>query len=218
MTRFPDRIFRNVHVMHWETDKTYPDEIYKEELTYPQIENPRDENEKFWNTFIFKMVSDELKSSAGEGDIYTKYTVSYSNKHLISFQREGSVYMHGAPHGYNNGTSFSWILEAKRELQASDLFNSKTGWSKKLMELVSKELKELNEDENEVNVGAPYKIEPSALMEVVTDSSNWVISKGAFSIQFGEYTLGSRSTHLITIDWKDIDPYLSKNGRSLIYD
>ena len=52
------------------------------------------------------------------------------------------MYVHGAPHGYNNRASFSWLLEAKRELQASDLFDDKTGWRKKLTALASTKLKE----------------------------------------------------------------------------
>jgi hypothetical protein len=217
LNKFPDRIFRNVHMMHWETihlGNDDPDYTTKIEITYPQIENPRDKNEKFWNTLISKKANDDFKSGA-DGDTYSKYTVNFNNKHIISLQREDVSYPNGAPHGYTGRDSFSWLIEANRKLRASDLFNYKTGWRKKLMALVSKELEE---DKDETYVGAPYKIEPSALMNTVASPDCWVILQGGLGIQFGEYELGSRSSPLIFIDWKDIDPYLSKNGRSLIHD
>jgi hypothetical protein len=38
-------------------------------------------------------------------------------------------------------------------------------------------------------------------------------------IEFRQYEVADhRAIPFITIDWKTIDPYLSKNGRSLIYD
>ena len=51
LIKFPDRIFRKVYIDHSITDKTCPIAFIGIELEYPQIENPRDENEKFWNNF-----------------------------------------------------------------------------------------------------------------------------------------------------------------------
>lgn len=203
LNKFPNRIFRNVHMMHWETihsENDDPDYITKIEIIYPQIENPRDKNEKIWNTLISKKASDDFKSG-GDDDTYTQYTVSFSNKHIISLQSEDVSYPNRAPHGYTGRYSFSWLIEANRKLRASDLFKHKTGWHKKLMALVSKELEE---DKDETYVGAPYKIEPSALMNIVTSPDCWVILKGGLGIQFGEYELGFRSSPLIFIDWKDL--------------
>ena len=54
-------------------------------------------------------------------------------------------------------------------------------------------------------------------MVAVTSASRWVISKDGLGFGFHEFYLRGFS-YFITIDWKTLDPYLSKNGHSLIYD
>jgi uncharacterized protein len=215
LIKFPDRIFRNVHVSLSENKETCPYFFVKRELVYPQIENPRDEDEKSWNTIVVQRANGALKNPIDNKctDINAKYTISFSNKHLISLQSEQFWYAHRTPHGYKNRISFSWLVEGNRELQASDLFDSKTGWRKKLVALVAQKLKE-----QAITDEAAYKIEPSTLMNIVTSPDCWVISKDGLGIQFGEYELGSRTSPLVIIDWKSLAPYISKNGHSLIYD
>jgi uncharacterized protein YecT (DUF1311 family) len=213
LIKFPGRIFRNVHVSHSEANEACQYLFVERKLIYPQMENPRDENEKFWNTHISQKASDDYKIEADEDrctNINEEYTVSFSNKHFISLQGWLFWYAHGAPHGYKDVKTISWLLEAKRELQASDLFDDKTGWRTKLAALVSQKLKENKKDS--------YEIKPSALMNIVTSQGHWVVLKDGLGIQFVEYELGSRTAPLISIDWKALEPYLSKNGRSLIYD
>jgi uncharacterized protein YecT (DUF1311 family) len=216
LIKFPNRIFRNVHVIHLKTDIKCPREIIIKELTYPQIENPRAENEKSWNTYISQKSSDSLKNPTDDeecADYYVEYTINFSNKNLVSVQCRQSVYAHGTPHGYRYIISISRLLENSRELSTSDLFDDKAGWRPKLVALASSKLKE-----QEVADEETYKIEPSRLMKIVTSPDHWVISKSGLGIQFNEYTLGSRSSPLIIIDWKILEPYLSKNGHSLIFD
>jgi uncharacterized protein len=217
LIKFPDRIFRNVYGMYLKTDdEDCPDEITKKEQTYQQIENPRNENEKFWNTFIFKKASDDFKIDKNQScdDTYEVYDVFFSNKRSISLQQVYYHYAHGAAHGSQNTTSFCWLLDAKRKLQASDLFDDKTGWRAKLVALVYPKLKE-----ELVANNVAFKIEPDDLMNIVTSADCWMILKDGLGIQFNEWSLGNRiDPILITLDWKTIDPYISKNGRSLIYD
>jgi uncharacterized protein len=212
LIKFPDRIFKNVHVMHLETKKKCSDEIVKRELIYPQIENPHDKNEESWNIMIAQKASDALKNPIDNEctDIIVENTVSFSNKHLVSVSGEQYWHAHGTPHGYTNRRSFSWLLEDKRELQSANLFDDKIRWRSKLVALVSQKLKEDKEES--------YKIKPSALMDIVTSPSHWVFVQDGLGIQFGEYELGSRSAPLIIIDWKTLDPYISKNGKLLISD
>jgi uncharacterized protein len=215
LIKFPDRIFRNVHVMHLETKKKCHHQIIKREFTYPQIENPRDDNEKFQNTYIYQKASDALNNPIDNEctDIIAECIVSFSNKHLLSFHGEQYWHAHGTPHGYTNRACFSWLLEANRKLQASDLFDDKTGWRTNLVVLVSQKLKEQG-----VADEVTYEIETSKLKDIVISSEHWVISKDGLGIQFGEYDLGSQAAPLITIDWKTLGPYISKNGHSLIND
>ncbi len=172
LVKFSERIFRNVHVY-----------ISKGDLTYPQIENPRDENEKYWNYVILKRVNDHPVPNA-------ECTVSFSKKHLISII------------GYH---CFSWLLEDKRELKPSNIFDDKTDWRNKLMMFVAQKKKE-----KEVEDISRY-LDPDIF------PSQWKISEGGLSFDLDTYNFRSR-TASITVDWKTLDPYLSNKGRSLIYD
>ena len=68
---------------------TKPVSIYttKNDLTYPQIEKPRDENEKFWNNFISQKVRNELKIDDKCTDADVNYTVRFCNKYLIAIDK-----------------------------------------------------------------------------------------------------------------------------------
>jgi uncharacterized protein YecT (DUF1311 family) len=213
LIKFPDRIFRNVQVMYGETDEGCPDYIAGKGLSYPQVENPRNENDKFWNTLISQKAHSELKIDDGCTDTAVEYTAIFTNKYIISLLTGRSSAPHGSGRSFQFTTSVCWLLEGKRELQTSDLFDDKTGWRTKLVASVSPKLKE-----QEVADEETYEIEPSRLMEIVTSSDHWVILKGGLGIQFRQYELGSRAIPFITIDWKALDPYLSKNGHSLIHD
>jgi uncharacterized protein len=213
LIKFPDRIFRNVQVMYEGTEEVCPDDTASKGLTYAQIENPRNENEKFWNTLIAQKARNDLKSDDACTDTGVEYKVIFSNRYIISILINQSSNPHGAAHSFQFAKSLCWLLEDKRELQASDIFNDKTGWRKKLAALASAKLKKQEVDDDE-----KYEIEPSRLIEIITSADHWLISKDGLHIEFRYYELGSRAMPFITIDWKTLDPYLSKNGRSLIYD
>ena len=203
LIKFPDRIFRTVYIDHSITDKTCRIASIGIELEYTQIENPRDENEKFWNNFISKKAHDNLKTSFKCQDINDKYTVTFSNKHLISVKLTHYWYTQGAAanHGYLETGSISWLLKDKRELQASDLFDDKTDWKNKLAALVAQ------------------KVEPNAeLTNMITSPHLWEISKNGIGYLSFFNASGYGSDPAITIDWKTLDPYISKNGHSLFSD
>jgi len=214
LKKFPYRIFRNVYLRHWgilnfkEIDT--PDEMEDKNLSYLQIENPCDENEKLWNKVILKKAHDDFKIDYDN----LEYTVNFSNKHLISLQILS--YAHGGSHGLRGFESLSWLLNDKRKLKASDLFDNKTNWRKKLTTLVFNDLKENDENFDKL------MIKPSKITNVVTSADNWVIAKEGLGIQFGEYLSGigpyTVGAPLITIDWKTLNPYLSRKGHSLIND
>jgi uncharacterized protein len=169
LTKFPDRIFRNVYV--------YNSQVYP----YPQIENPCDENEKFWNYIVFKRVHDSPALNAG-------CPVNLSNKKLISLNY------------------FSWLLEERRELQASDIFDDKTGWRNKLVTFVSQKKNEL-EAADERTYWDPD-------IDDLISPSKWEISADGLSFELNTYNF--RGTASIIVEWSILDPYLSKNGRFLL--
>lgn len=215
LIKFPDRIFRNVHVDYSRTEKDCDEsgEIFlkgelflEQELTYPQIENPRDENEKLWNNIISKKAIGNFGESDGCQEIYDSYDVGFSNKHLISVKRSHYWFTHGAPaaHGYLAPESISWLLEGKKELETSDLFDDKTDWPNKIAALVVQKLENLEGS--------------SELMNMVTSPNLWELSKDGLGLLSFFNAAGYGDDPIITIDWKTLDPYLSKNGRSLIHE
>jgi uncharacterized protein len=213
LIKFPDRIFRNVYVHSLERAKNCSYGWITNDLTYPQIENPRDENEKFWNNFLFKQATDHFKYSEECINSNDEYSISFSNKHLISVERMNSTLTQDAPlPARAAAVSISWLLESKRELEASDLFDNKTAWCDKLAALISPKLKEQMAAQKETRTINSYE-----LMYKVTSPSMWVISKDGLGFGFFEFYLQGFSV-FITIDWKTLDLYLSKNGHSLIYD
>jgi len=223
---FADRILRNVYINHSGIDKsciedeirTYSsdDEFVVREFSYPQIMKPLNDYDKIINKYVSQKAHDQFKKDESQEctDIYDKFSINFINKHVISFQGALLWHEHGSPKAYTNVISFSWLFEAKRELKASDLFDNKTEWQKKLMTLTSQELKEQESDDKNI-----YELTPSELKKIVTSSKQWVITKDGLGIQF-YLTDFHRLTGpiLITIGWKDLNPYLSKNGRLLIYD
>jgi uncharacterized protein YecT (DUF1311 family) len=214
LIKFPDRTFRNVCVYYEKFDKTCPYGIVVNDLTYPQIENPRDEKEKVWNNFLSKQATEHFKYGDECINSNDEYSVTFSNKRLISVERMNSMLVQGAisPRLASAG-SISWLLESKRQLQASDLFDDKTDWQNKLTELVSGKLKEKEANDKETLEKALSRLKA----DTATQPDRWAISKDGLSFGFLElYLEGFRV--FITIDWKTLDPYLSKKGHSLIYD
>ena len=64
-----------------------------------------------------------------------------------------------------------------------------------------------------------YDIELSRLREIVTSADHWVIEQDGLGIEFRQHEVADpREIPYIEIDWKTLDPYLSKNGRTLIAD
>lgn len=214
LIKFGDRIFRYVESDDSKTDKACGKNPYViKELGYYQIENPRNENEKFWNTIISQKAHNELKIDDRCTDTEAGANVSFSNKHVISASIGRSIYAHEAAHPANINYFFCWLLEAKRELRTSDLFNDNLPWPAKLVALARQKLKEV-----EIAANETFEIEPSSLARIVTSADRWMILKDGLEINFQEYELGSRYAPSITIDWKTLDPYLNNKGHSLIYD
>jgi uncharacterized protein len=217
LTKFPSRIFRDVYVSNTKTNNDCENLVIRRKLSYPQIENPRDENEKFWNNLIYKKVYADFKERAKERsrenddctDLLDGYSVRFSNKYLISFHGTQYHYSHGNSHGYDDTSiSFAWLLEEKRELKATELLDDIPGLRKKLTTLIAKKKKEWEADSNNTLL-APD-------MDKLFSPNMWLISKEGLNFNLMLY--GFEGNILITIDWKDVDPYLSKKGRSMIYD
>jgi hypothetical protein len=218
LIKFSDRIFRDVYVHYSGPDKTCPFGWVTDDRSYPQIENPRDENEKFWNNFISKKATDHFKYTAACQNTNDEDSVTFSNKHLISVEFMRSMFVQGAPAPRQAfAVSISWLLEAKRKLEAADLFDDKTDWRDKIAALVSQKLQEEKIAQYLKREYPYHTIGTSEIMYKVTSPSEWVISKDGLG--FGFFESFMECFHVfITIDWKNLDPYLSKNGHSLNYE
>ena len=204
LIKFPDHVFRNVYVSFFKTDKSCSLAI-ESDLTYPQIENPRDENEKAWNNFLFKKATDHFMPGEDCAQSNDNYTVSFSNKHLISVKHSNFTYTEGAPMPAQAGAGgLSWLLKSRRELKVEDLFNEKAGWRDKIRELAVQQM-ENHEDSEE-------------LKHIVESPSLWEISKDGLGFLSFFNAVSYGTDPFVVIKWETLKPYLSKNGRSLIYD
>jgi uncharacterized protein len=221
LVKFPDRIFRNVYIDDSKIDKACEGNEYVDiGLMYPQIEKPREENEKFWNHLISQKAIDKYNKYKSDecADIASVYTVSFSNRHLVSCEISDYQYEHGAPHGITEGSCLNWLLEARRELQLVDLFDNKTDWRNKLAALITQK-KEEQEATDRIRYRAPGEDLVPGLIDIdKITPSDWLISKEKDGLAFIIYPPNFRYYVLVTIDWKTLDPYLSKSGRSLIHD
>ena len=218
LIKFSDRIFRNVYLHYSGPAKTCPLGWVTDDRTYPQIENPRDENEKFWNNYLSKQATDHFKYTKACQNTNDEYSVTFSNKHLISVEFMRSMYVQGAGSPLQSfAVSLSWLLESKRELQASDLFDDKTDWRNKITALVSQKLQEEKIAQYLKREHPYHTIGTSEIMYKVTSPREWVISKDGLGFGFFESYMEGFSV-FITLDWKTLSPYLSKNSHLLIYD
>jgi hypothetical protein len=129
---------------------------------------------------------------------------------LISFQGNHYYYVHGHAHGYgSHRISYTWLWEEKRELKASDLFDDKTGWRKKIRALVAQKKKEWENSSSGTSL-----VEPGS--DVLFSPDQWSIEKEGMGVWL--YMNNFAEATLIDIDWKPLNPYLSKKGRSLIFE
>ncbi len=217
LIKFPDHVFRNVYVDDSKTDKTCEtDASVDKELTYPQIEYPRNENEKFWNSLISQKAIDGYKGYKNEEctNIFYSCTIIFNNKRLISGYCRDYSYDHGALHAIATAGCLNWLLETRQELQIADLFDNKTDWRNKLSLSISQKKKE-QEAHDGTKLTAPGEDVNTGLMDISNiNSKEWMISKEGLSFRLTAWNYFA----FITIDWKILEPYLSKKGRLLIFD
>jgi uncharacterized protein YecT (DUF1311 family) len=221
LIKLSDRIFRNVHVSHSKIDQSCEGNVYVNvEFMYPQIENPRDENEKLWNNLVSQKANDWIKIMKKGSCGYTNrlFTVSFSKRHLISYMDGRSLRDNEASPGLQSIQFSNWLLEDKRELKASDLFDNKTDWRNKLAALVVQKKKEQEAADGSSYAipGQDFKSKLINIDKLISSDNWWMISKDG--LVFGLDAWNSSHSVLFTIDWKTLDHYLSKNGHSLIYD
>lgn len=204
LIKFPDRVFRNVYVYSFKTNKSCSLAI-SGDLVYPQIENPRDENEKTWNHILSKKVTDNFISGEDCEQSHDNYTISFSNKHLISVKHSNFTYTEGAPMPAQAGAEgLSWLLKSRRELKVEDLFNEKADWRNKIRELAVQQM-ENHEDSEE-------------LKHIIESPSSWEISKDGLGFLSFFNAAGYGTDAFVVIRWETLKPYLSKRGYSLIND
>jgi len=207
LIKFPGRTFRKVYL-------DYHCECLEGSLTYPQIEPPRDENEKYFNDMILKKAKSHFEDYECSKDSGCEYdndqddvsiTISFNSKKLITYTIDSDG---TANHRSTNSMIFSnWLLESRKELKTSDLFDDSASFHKKLKTLLLKKKQEWDAEATGMTL-----LEPD--VDAILSESHFMISKEGLG--FGLALRNFRQTTFVKIDWKLLDPYLSKNGRSLI--
>jgi len=205
--KFPGRTFRQVYL-------NYHCDCLDGSLTYPQIENPHDKNEKYFNDMILKKAKSHFEDYECSKDSGCEYdndqddvsiTISFNSKKLITYTIDSDG---TANHRATNSMIFSnWLLESRKELKTSDLFDDSASFHKKLKTLLLKKKHEWDAEATGMTL-----LEPD--VDETLSKSDFLISKEGlgFGLALGNF----RQTTFVEIEWKLLDHYLTKNGRSLI--
>lgn len=162
-------------------------------------------------TDFFVKGSDDIAS----GDTTTDYEITTSvigiEPHRIGLRTTGSWYGHGAAHP-NYWVSYAhFLIDEKRALVASDIFDGE-GWEKALSALVMKGLKAQLEDGLWDNLDKD-------VTEWSADPSRWDFSEDGLIVQFQPYevTAYAAGAPKVLIAWSDLSGYLAEHAERYAY-
>ena len=121
---------------------------------------------------------------------------------VISAACETYSFTIGYPHGEGNYWGFNWLMEQRREIQASDVFDMKTAWLKALTVAA-------NAGRNVGFNGVQYPLDFS-------DTTHWVVTAQGLGLIYRDsaflgFLEGGGGTFYL-IPWSELAPYLRKDG------
>jgi uncharacterized protein YecT (DUF1311 family) len=142
-------------------------------------------------------------------DISTKVTDVTS--HRISLQTSEYWYGHGAAHGNYFITNRHFLLDKKRLLEASDIFEG-DDWEQQVGRLALDAIKaKLGEDY--------FASSDDDVMKIAIDPLRWDFSEEGLSIQFNIYevTAYAMGAPIITIPWDEFEWLLADDADDIAY-
>ena len=177
-------------------------------IAYPQIDNPREANEKRWN----KLIADRAGASryladndAGNENYWVHYVLGSVSPAMISVMLYLYDYPHGTPHGMGAEEGISWLLRDGRALGSDDVFAAGQPWKRALARLVF--------DKTKAEEGDDFPIKrPGALEAAAADPRHWLIRDHGLTVHFRFTDLNLSGVGVggveVEIPWAALKPYL----------
>jgi hypothetical protein len=190
----------------------------KFERTFPVISAPTTAETKAFDAAMLKMIASNGNGGTEDSDLSIDCepvglaapvdsrvpTGLAMIPGVISAACRSYLYLHGAPHGYGSNWGFNWLVFQRREIRASDIFDTKTGW-----------LAALNKSAKADQSAAGQTAGSSDPLNLA-DTSHWVVTTGGLGITYswsefaGEEDGGAGM--LDAISWSKLAPFLRKDG------
>ena len=147
-----------------------------------------------------------LKKWAADGDFEVSASVGFYSEDLVTASIGIEGMGHHAGHPSEDGIEFNWLLKQKRQLRPEDVFRKESQWEQVIEAFCSKQLQESDADRL-------YDDWEKALPKVVLDSRNWQLNGEGLTIDFPEYTVGSRVAPVgpVMIPWATLRPLLQSS-------
>lgn len=184
------------------------DKFIERDIAYPQIDRPSGEAERRWNVAVrARAAADATTPPTGENpqmDVWLDYNVKWATPALISVVFDVSWYGHGAAHPNSGQTAFNWLIEDKRVLAPTDLFDDGKPWRDALARVVFAQLQQRGAA-NELFVKSATE-----LARLVADPRRWALESDGLHILFEQYEVGPYvlGHPEVIVAWADLKPML----------
>jgi uncharacterized protein len=160
---------------------------------------------------IFEPGTTMIAASDGTSDDDTSTKVSAVTNQRISLQTNQYWYGHGAAHGNYFITNLHFLLNERRLLEASDIFEG-DGWQEKLGQLALDGIK--------ATLGEDYiATSDDDVKAIAVDPLRWDFSEEGLVIQFNIYevTAYAMGAPTIAIPWSDLSAITTDRSEEIAY-
>jgi hypothetical protein len=160
---------------------------------------------------IFEPGTTMIAASDGTSDDDTSTKVSAVTNQRISLQTNQYWYGHGAAHGNYFITNRHFLLNERRLLEASDIFEG-DGWQEKLGQLALDGIK--------ATLGEDYiATSDDDVKAIAVDPLRWDFSEEGLVIQFNIYevTAYAMGAPTIAIPWSDLSAITTDRSEEIAY-
>jgi uncharacterized protein len=160
-------------------------------------------------TELFAPDGDQLQTGDTTDDIDIKTTVKEVTNRRITLVTNEYWYGHGAAHGNYAITYDHFLIDEKRPLVASDIFDG-ADWEAKLSALVLTAAK--------ARLGDAFFAESADdLPDLAVDPGRWDFSRQGLTVQFQPYEIASYADGAVTVTlpWSALTEVLAAQGREI---
>ncbi len=175
--------------------------IYKESISYPRIDSPRNAETARWNEEKKRVLEETLYGGDDYGGHFEiGYGIAAVNGTIITLAFYESDYSDGMAHAMSHGHLESFdTSRSLYPLTSVDFFAINTDWQSFLVRQCLEKLK----------IDVPDILSKTDIVkEVVSSWGNWIIGKEGLSIIFASYTIDGYPSYDVLVPWPDLQPYL----------